>query len=78
MDKDSVLLINENSLPEANVPLYPAQLDLHMMVHFSSLDRTPTQFKELLDASGFELIGVYTPNHFVPGSGTLFEAIVKP
>ena len=77
MDKDSILLINENSLPEANVPLYPAQLDLHMMAFFSSLDRTPTQFKELLEASGFEVVGVYKPKNFVPGSGTLFEATVK-
>lgn len=78
MDKDSILLINENALPEANVPLYPAQLDLHMMVFFSSLDRTLTQFKDLLTASGFEVAGVYTPKNFVPGSGTLFEAVVKP
>ena len=77
MSKDSILLINENVLPESNVPLYPAMLDLSMMAIFSSLDRTQTQFKELLDSAGFKLLQVWTPKNMVPGSGTLFEAILK-
>ena len=77
MTKDSVLLINENTLPEAHVPLYPAELDLSMMAIFSSLDRTRTQFKDLLDSTGFALIQTWTPKVMVPGSGTLFEAVLK-
>ena len=77
MSRDSILLINENVLPESNVPLYPAMLDLSMMAIFSSLDRTQTQFKELLDSAGFKLLQVWTPKNMVPGSGTLFEATLK-
>ena len=77
MNKDSILLINENALPDSNVPLYPAELDMSMMVLFSSLDRTQTQFKELLDSAGFDLVQVWTPKVIIPGSGTLFEAVLK-
>ena len=77
MSKDSILLVNENAIPESNVPLYSAQLDLSMMACFSSLDRTQTQFKELLHSSGFELIQVWSPAVIVPGSGTLFEAKLR-
>ena len=75
MSEDSILLINENVMPGSNVPLYPAQLDLSMMVFFSSLDRTQTQFKDLLESSGFDLIKCWTPEIMIPGSGTLFEAV---
>ena len=77
MDKDSILLINENVLAESNVPLYPAMLDLSMMAMFSSLDRTPSQFKELLDSAGFKVLKVWTPKTMVPGCGTLFEATLR-
>ena len=40
MNKASILLILENILPEANVPLYPAMPDLSIMAFFSSLDQT--------------------------------------
>ena len=40
MSKHSILLINENALPDDNVPLYPAELDISMLVLFSSLERT--------------------------------------
>lgn len=76
MNHDSILLINENAISESNVPLYAAKLDLSMMALFSSLDRTETQFKELLDSSGFNLIRVWT-SRVLPALGTLFEAVVK-
>lgn len=77
MNQDSILLINENVLPADKVPLYPAMLDIHMMAMFSSLDRTETHFKELLDSAGFEVVKVWTPKVRVPGSGILFEATLK-
>ena len=77
MNKDSILLINETVLPESNVPLYPAMLDLSMMALFSSLDRTRTQFEELLDSTGFKLLEAWAPKDMVPGSETLFEAVLK-
>ena len=77
MGKHSKLLVNENALPEENVPLYPAELDISMMVLFSSLERTQSQFKELLESAGFRLVKAWTPKVMVPGSGTLFEAILQ-
>ena len=56
VSKDSILLINESTLPESNVPLTATQLDLSMMAIFASLDRTATQLTELLESSGFRLV----------------------
>ena len=77
MNEDSVLLINESTMPESNVSLWSAQIDLSMMAMFSALDRTPTQFRELLNSSGFELVKIWMPKVAVPGSGALFEAVLK-
>ena len=77
MSRDSVLLINESTMPGSNVSLWSAQIDLSMMAMFSALDRTQTQFRELLDASGFELIQVWTPEVVVAGCGMLFDAVLK-
>ena len=76
MSKDSILLVNENVLPD-QVPLYPAMLDLSMMAVFSPLDRTVLQFKEVFHSAGFEVVQVYTPKNPVPGSAMLFEAVLK-
>lgn len=77
MTKESILLINEGFLPEVNVALYPAQLDLSMMALYAGLERTQKQWIELLDSAGFELVKTWTPRAPVPGSGTLFEAVPK-
>ena len=77
MAKDSILLINENAIPDSNVPLYPAQLDFTMMACFSSLDRTEQQFSNLLDSAGFTLVKVWRPKVVLPGSAVLFEAVPK-
>ncbi|KAF2706177.1 S-adenosyl-L-methionine-dependent methyltransferase [Pleomassaria siparia CBS 279.74] len=76
MDKDSILLINENALPAENVSLYAAELDLSMMTYFSSLDRTEKQFKELLESQGLKLVEVYKPKVLVPGYGTVLEFVL--
>jgi hypothetical protein len=73
MTEDSILLINENVLPEQGVNLYQAELDLAMMTCFSSLDRTEKQFKALLESEGFELKQTYKPAVQIPGAGTLLE-----
>lgn len=77
MNRDSILLINEKALPEPNVPLYSAELDLQMMAVCSSLGQTNSQFKTLPESSGFDLVSIWTPKTMVPGSGTLFEAVLK-
>lgn len=77
MNQDSILLIHEHALPESNVPLYRAEVDLHMMAIFSSMDRTSAQFNVLLELSGFDVVDVWTPKTMVSGPGTLFEAVLK-
>jgi hypothetical protein len=73
MADDSILLINENMLPEQGVPLYPAELDLAMMTCFSSLDRTEKQFVALMESEGFVHKQTYQPAVQTPGAGTLLE-----
>jgi len=77
MAKDSILLINENAIPDSNVPLYSVQLDFNMMACFSSLDRTEQQFTDLLESAGFALVKVWRPKVVLPGSAVLFEAVLK-
>jgi len=73
MAEDSILLINENMLPENGVSLYQAELDLAMMTCFSSLDRTEKQFRALLEDQGFECTGTFRPEVQIPGAGTVME-----
>lgn len=77
MANGSILLINETIMPDDNVALYQAELDMLMMGVLASLDRTAGQLEELLDSAGFRLVGSWKPKDFVPGSGTLFEAVLK-
>ncbi|KAF2459112.1 S-adenosyl-L-methionine-dependent methyltransferase, partial [Lineolata rhizophorae] len=55
MDNDSTLLINENMLPEMNVPHFNAVLDLRMMTGLSAQERTEAEFQQLLESAGFEV-----------------------
>jgi hypothetical protein len=73
MAEDSILLVNENMLPESGVSLYQAELDMAMMTCFSSLDRTEEQFKALLEDQGFECTGTYKPAVQIPGAATVME-----
>lgn len=77
MTKDSVLLIYENTMPDANVPIFSAWLDFTMLATLAALERTVTQFKELLESAGFQLVQVWQPKAGAPGAGVLFEAVVK-
>jgi hypothetical protein len=77
MTPDSILLLNETLVPESGVPLYDAEMDMTMMVVFGSLNRTEAQFRDLLGSVGFEVAKVWKPEVVVPGSTTLFEAVLK-
>jgi len=78
MDNDSILLLNENAIPDTDVSMWSCGLDLTMMALFASLDRTEKQFADLLDAGGFLLLKVWKPK---PVAGApvsfLFEAVKK-
>lgn len=77
MNETSVLLLNENALPDENVSGFQARLDLFMMSLMSGTDRTYKQFHKLLEESGFEVLATYRPKMLSQGAGTVFEAIKR-
>jgi hypothetical protein len=52
MTSESILLVNENFLPEKDVPLYNAEVDFSMLSLFSSMERTEKQWTALLEGLG--------------------------
>lgn len=77
MSEESVLLINESLMADRGVSLYDAWMDMTMMAVFSSLNRTESQFRELLGEEGFEVVKVWRPSVVVPGGCCLFEAVKR-
>ncbi|MCJ1463901.1 hypothetical protein MMC07_002510 [Pseudocyphellaria aurata] len=73
MTPESLLLICETVLPETNVALVSAQMDLIMMANFAALERTEKQFETLLDEAGFELVRVWRPDNIMSSHGQLVE-----
>jgi hypothetical protein len=55
MPDDSKILILEMVIPEGNEPHFGKILDLEMLVSPGGVERTETEFRELLAASGFRL-----------------------
>ncbi|PQE20270.1 quercetin 3-O-methyltransferase 1 protein [Rutstroemia sp. NJR-2017a BBW] len=70
MNKDSILLLSENAVPDTNAGLYQVKLDFTMMSLFAATDRTIKQFKALLEGEGFELVKVWQPKIVRPGMHT--------
>ncbi|GLA37510.1 hypothetical protein AnigIFM63309_004449 [Aspergillus niger] len=75
MADDSVLLINENTIPETGAPKFNASVDLIMMNMFSSLERTDKQWLSLLERAGFWVVKVWRSDDQGTGSNALFEAV---
>lgn len=75
MTKNSILLIQESEMLESNVPLRSTYMVLSMMAAFSGLERTRTQFEELLESAGLKLIKKWVPEGTTV-FGTLFEAVL--
>lgn len=62
MRPDSRLLIVEQIIPAGNEPFFGKILDLEMLVVLTGKERTASEFKDLLDASGFKLTRII-PTH---------------
>lgn len=81
MGPDSVLLLSETVMPDRNVSFVPAVMDLTMMAAFSSLERTETQFRDLLSAAGLELVQIWgakqTASQNISRGHTILEARLK-
>ncbi|KAJ5947246.1 O-methyltransferase [Penicillium verhagenii] len=75
MAEDSVLLINENTVPETGVPRFSASVDLLMMTMFSSLERTDKQWFSLLERAQFKVLKVWRADNQGVGANALFEAV---
>ncbi|PWY92985.1 S-adenosyl-L-methionine-dependent methyltransferase [Aspergillus sclerotioniger CBS 115572] len=74
MAADSVLLINENVLPESGVSGFSASMDIIMEI-YGALERTEKQWLQLLDQAGFKVVKVWRSDFQGVGSNALFEAV---
>ena len=71
----SKLIVNEFILPDEGCDLFPALADIHMMADFAGTERSESQFRELYDSAGLEVVRFWQP----PGAGEgIIEAIKKP
>ncbi len=69
----SKLLINDWVLPDTNAPLYPCMLETNMMAAFSSMERTETQWRTLLDCMGYRVVKFWS----VPGNEGCIEVVLR-
>ena len=68
----SKILINDWVLPDTGSPLVPALLDIQMLAVLSGMERTQTQWRELLGSVGLEIVNFHTAGNEVEG---LIEAV---
>lgn len=66
MKNSSVLIIEEFIIPDMNCHLLPAMWDMEMIAFMSAMERTKTQWRQLLKAANLDIVGMYDP----PGDGT--------
>lgn len=59
-------------LPDRGAELWPCSSDLQMMCLFSAAERSESQWRNLLEAEGFDVIQVW-----ISGAEGLIEATVK-
>lgn len=52
----SKLSLNEWILPDFGCPLFPAAVDIHMMMNFGGMERTESQWKALLCLAGLKAV----------------------
>jgi len=62
MGAESVLLVDEMILPEVEVNVDTAMLDLTMMGAFASVERTEGQWRALVEAWGLRVVKSYVYN----------------
>lgn len=70
----SKILINDWVLPDTGSPLLPALMDIQMIIVLSGIERTQTQWKELLGSVGLEVVKFHSLGKEVEG---LIEAVRK-
>jgi demethylsterigmatocystin 6-O-methyltransferase len=70
MDHDSRLLIDDYVMPPVGAEFRPIHMDICMMMYLKAMERTETQWRNLLEGAGFEVIKIWTPP-------TSFESIIE-
>ena len=55
----SKLLIVDMVVPETKAPLFVAGMDIAMMTQLTGMERTRTQWHDLLDSAGFRIINIW-------------------
>ena len=71
MEKDySILLINDYVVPETGASVHTSALDIQMMSLLAGIERTESQWMNLLSLSGLSLKRVWH-------SGNRFESIIE-
>jgi len=69
----SKLLINDFVLPDVDVPLHPALMDLMMLSLCSGVERSEKQWRALLDSIGLEITKIWRTD----GVEAVIEAMLK-
>ena len=69
----SKLLLFEWILPDTAVPLYPALLDINMIALLSGMERTKTQWTEMLASAGLKVVKFHVIDFETEG---LVEAVL--
>lgn len=68
----SKLIIIDFVLPDTNVPLFQASLDIQMMSIGAGVERSESQWRELLHSAGFEIVRIWKKD---PGMEAVIEAV---
>lgn len=69
----SKILINENVVPDFKASWLMTSLDMVMMAHVGSQERTEQQWRELLGSVGLKIVNIWT---YEPGTESLIEAVL--
>lgn len=59
MSEDSVILLDDMVLPEKDATWRATQLDMTMMAGLAAMERSETQWYELMDRAGLEIVKIW-------------------
>jgi hypothetical protein len=70
----STLLIDDYVLPDTGAELRAAEMDILMWLHTAGLERTVSQWKNLFDTVGLDLVQIWSSSR---GNESVLEARVR-
>lgn len=72
--ESSTLLIDDYVLPDTGAELRAAEMDILMWLHTAGLERTVSQWKNLFDTVGLDLVQIWSSSR---GNESVLEARVR-